>query len=151
MSIPEFLIPLLLAVIPGIEVRGAVLYSSFRGLGWFEGYVLPFIVSMAIVPLVYLGFEYILEKFMKLKFVQRKVMTIRAKVSKYVDKYGFWGLMLFVAIPLPGSGLYTGTLGALILGLEEKKAIPALYLGNLLAFLFVFAMTRASLFSPVFL
>ncbi len=141
MPIPEFLIPSLIAVIPGIEVRGAVVYSTLRGLGLFEGYVLPFIVSMAIVPLVYLGFEYIFEEFMKLKFVQRRVMRIRAKVSRYVDKYGFWGLVLFVAVPLPGSGLYTGTLGALILGLKDEKAIPALYLGNFIAFIVVVCLT----------
>ena len=140
MPIPEFLIPTLMAVVPGVEVRGAVVYSSLKGLGLFEGYVLPFIVSMAIVPLVYLGFEFVFDRFMRYGFVRKRVMAIRKKVSGYVDRYGFLGLVLFVAVPLPGSGLYTGTLGAIVLGLEDKKTIPALYVGNFLAFVLVLCL-----------
>ena len=141
MLLPDFLIPSLIAIIPGIEVRGAIVYSSLRGLGWFEGYALPFVVSMAIVPLVYLSFEFVFDRFMRYSFVRKRVMAIRKKVSRYVDKYGFLGLVLFVAIPLPGSGLYAGTLGSLVLGLKEEKAIPALYLGNFFAFIIVLCLT----------
>ncbi len=50
-----------------------------------------------------------------------------------VDKYGYWGLALFVAIPLPITGAYTGTLGAWVLGMDPKKTFLAVALGALIA------------------
>ena len=138
--IPSYLVPLILSVTPGIEVRGAVLYSKFAGLGLVSGYLLPILASTLIIPLVYVGVYYLLDLFMAFSLVRKIILKTRRKVSRYTEKYGFWGLLLFVAIPFPGSGLYTGSLGAAILGIRKRVAIPALLIGNLLAFFIVLGL-----------
>jgi len=50
-----------------------------------------------------------------------------------MDKYGFWGLMIFVAIPLPGTGAYSGSIAALILGMNKVKAFISISLGVIIA------------------
>ena len=135
------IIPTLISIIPGIEVRGSVVYSRALGLGIFDGYILPLIISMLIAPVILLSFDWIVEMSMRIKFIGRILEKTREKVHRYVDKYGFIGLLLFVAIPLPGSGLYTGSLGAAILGMDIKKAIPALLIGNFIAFLIVLSLS----------
>lgn len=66
-------------------------------------------------------------------FFERFVEKARHKVKKEVDKYGFWGLMVFVAIPLPITGAYSGTLGAWILGMDKKKSILCVAAGVVIA------------------
>ncbi len=144
------LYPSLIALIPGIEVRGSIIYSYISRMSFFFGYFLPLLVSMAIVPIVYMGFDKLVSYSMRFKSIDKFMTKTRKKVSRYVDRYGFLGLMLFVAIPLPGSGLYTGALGAIILGLDKRKAIPALYLGNLIAFFLVYALVKSG-FMPTLL
>ncbi len=58
-----------------------------------------------------------------------------------VDKYGFWGLLLFVAVPLPFTGAYTGTILAWLLDTDWRKAFPAVGLGVIVAGLIVFLIT----------
>ncbi len=139
--IPNYLIPLILSITPGVEVRGAVLYSRFAGLGLFTGYILPILASTLIIPLVYAGVYYFLDLLMIFSPVRRMVLKTREKVSRYTEKYQFGGLLLFVAIPFPGSGLYTGSLGAAILGIKKRIAVPALLIGNLLAFLIILGLS----------
>ncbi len=58
-----------------------------------------------------------------------------------MDKYGFWGLALFVAVPLPLTGAYTGTILAWLLGMDWKKAFPAVGLGVIVAGVVVLLIT----------
>ena len=55
------------------------------------------------------------------------------KKSEQIEKYGYWGLLLFVGIPLPGTGAWTGSLLAVLFGLEKKKSLFCIFLGVLLA------------------
>lgn len=66
-------------------------------------------------------------------FFERFVEKTRRKVKKEIDKYGFWGLMIFVAIPLPMTGAYSGALGAWILGMDTKRSILSVAAGVLIA------------------
>jgi len=63
----------------------------------------------------------------------RYVERVRKKAHPYVEKWGFLGLVVFVAIPLPGTGVWTGSLAAYIFGIEKRKAISALIIGGLLS------------------
>jgi uncharacterized membrane protein len=60
-------------------------------------------------------------------------VKIDKKASKYVDKYGLLGLALFVGVPLPGTGAYSGALAAHLLGMEKKKAMIAVAIGITIA------------------
>jgi uncharacterized membrane protein len=66
---------------------------------------------------------------------------LRKRGKPIVDKYGFWGLALFVAVPLPLTGAYTGTILAWLLGMDWKKAFPAVGLGVIVAGIIVLLIT----------
>jgi uncharacterized membrane protein len=64
---------------------------------------------------------------------KKRLVKIDKKASKYVDKYGLLGLALFVGVPLPGTGAYSGALAAHLLGMEKKKAMIAVAIGITIA------------------
>jgi uncharacterized membrane protein len=68
--------------------------------------------------------------------------NLRKRGKPKVEKYGFWGLFLFVAIPLPITGAYTGTILAWLLGMDWKRAFPAVGLGVIVAGVIVLLITR---------
>ncbi len=74
-------------------------------------------------------------------------MARRAKAGagKNVEKYGFWGLMIFVLIPLPGTGVYAGTLAAYLFGIDRKRAFLANTIGIFFSCLIIWATTIAAM------
>lgn len=125
-----FAITALLALLPISELRGAIPYAAVRGMNLVEAAVLGTLVN-ALVPFIVYGFLSTLHKlFYRIgfyrRFFDRFVGKARAKVHKSVEKYGYWGLLVFVAIPLPVTGAWTGTLGAWILGMDRRKSCLAI-------------------------
>ncbi len=130
--------PLIISITPTLELRAAIVYSYVNSLGLIDGYVLPMIVSFLIIPIVYMSFDFVVNFISsRSRVVSNFLSSTRTKVKRYVDRYGLVGLTLFVAVPLPGSGLYTGTLGALLLGMKRKDAVVGLVVGNMLSMLIV--------------
>jgi uncharacterized membrane protein len=77
------------------------------------------------------------------RFFDRFVEKARVKVHASVEKYGYWGLLVFVAIPLPVTGAWTGALGAWVLGMEKRKSMLAIAGGVIVAGLIVTALVAA--------
>lgn len=133
----SLLMTLLFSILPISELRGAIPYAVS------QGYSIPVaaaiaIVANAFVPLIaYLFLESLHKLFYKIpvyrRFFDRFVEKSRAKVHAKVEKYGYWGLMIFVAIPLPVTGAWTGALGAWVLGLSYKKSFLAIAGGVIIA------------------
>ncbi|ASJ07245.1 COG2426 family protein [Thermococcus pacificus] len=136
----EFLQVFLLSLIPTFEGRYAIVYSIGRGYSLWEtllaaslGVLFLSVILPAVLPYidrVMLWLERTpLRKIahLYLYYVER----VRKKAHPYVEKWGFWGLFIFVAIPLPGTGVWTGALAAYILAVEENRAFLALLLGGL--------------------
>ncbi len=126
------ILSVLVTVIPWIELRGAIPLAVARG----QLSSIPFILvlnSLIFFP-VYFSLELFYSKFLKrFKFVQRKIESTRRRGKPYVDRFGFLGLAIFIGIPLPGSGVYTGSMLAWILGMDWKKGFVASVLGVLMA------------------
>ncbi len=74
-------------------------------------------------------------------FYLKYVNKARAKTEKYSRKYGFLGLTIFIAIPLPATGIWTGTIGAHLLGIPKKQTVTASILGGAISALIMFAAT----------
>lgn len=66
----------------------------------------------------------------------------RSKTEKLINKYGFWGLMIFVMVPLPGTGAYLGTIAAYIFGIEKNDAFAAISIGIVLSGILLFAVLK---------
>ncbi|MFA6935123.1 MAG: small multi-drug export protein [Sphaerochaetaceae bacterium] len=117
MELSDILYTVLLAVLPISELRGAIPYAFFKGMSLWGAALLSIAGNMLVQPLFYI----FISTFHKLLYVHwsfyqrifdKTLARARAKVSKQIDKYGYWGLMVFVGIPLPLTGAWTGTLGA---------------------------------------
>ena len=127
----------LFSLLPISELRGAIPYGMANELPLI--FLIPFcIVLNALVgPLVFLFLSTahrLLNHFSWYqKFFNFMVGRARKKVQAKVDKFGYLGLALFVAIPLPITGAYTGTLGAWVLGMKPKKTFLAVLLGVVIA------------------
>ena len=130
----------LISMVPLIELRGAVLYSQYLGLPIIPSYIICVIGNMLPVPVIYLFARKVLE-WGKDKPVIGRFFTFclekgKKGGEKLTAKAGrglFVALLLFVGIPLPGTGAWTGTLAASILDMDFKSTVIAVMLGVLLA------------------
>lgn len=128
------------SMVPLIELRGAIPISQGLGLPLVPSYIVAVIGNMLPVPVIYLFARKVLEwgadkpvigKFFT--FCLEKGKKGGDKLQEKAGKGLFWALMLFVGIPLPGTGAWTGTLAASILDMDFKSSITAVMLGVLLA------------------
>ena len=130
----------LISMVPLIELRGAIPVSQFMGLPIISSYIVCILGNMVPVPFIYLFARKVLE-WGKDKPVIGKFFTFCLEKGekggkKLTAKAGrglFVALMLFVGIPLPGTGAWTGTLAASILDMDFKQTVAAVMLGVLLA------------------
>lgn len=128
------------SMVPLIELRGAIPISQGLGLPLLQSYIVAVLGNMLPVPIIYLFARKVLEwgadkpvigKFFT--FCLEKGKKGGEKLQEKAGKGLFWALMIFVGIPLPGTGAWTGTLAASILDMDFKSSITAVMLGVLLA------------------
>lgn len=136
----NYMIVFLVSMVPLIELRGAIPYSRIMGLPLFQSYIVAIIGNMLPVPIIYLFARKVLEwgadKPMIGGFFTWCLEKGRRGGEKLQAKAGkglLWALLLFVGIPLPGTGAWTGTLAASLLDLDFKSSILAVMGGVLLA------------------
>lgn len=139
---------LIASSIPVIELRGSIPLGISLGLSPFYSFFLSMVGSMFPVPFLYFGIRPIFRLLMKQPFFEKHLGRLMEKTTSKSDqivKYGFWGLLIFVAIPLPGTGVWTGTLAAVLLNMRFKIAFPALFLGDLGAGIIVTSLSMGVL------
>jgi len=127
-----------ISMMPILELRGGLLTAGPAFLNVEMGRAIPLCIIGNLLPIPFiLWFITPIFNWMKgtrrLKPIVTKLETKALSKSDRIEKYEFWGLMLFVGIPLPGTGAWTGALIATLLGMRFKKAFPAIVLGVLLA------------------
>ncbi len=130
---------LICSMIPIIELRGSIPLGAGLGLSFWMNYLLSIVGNMIPVPFILLFIGAIIRWMKKVKhpvFLSKFAFWLERKVEKNrpkIEKYSFWGLFLFVAIPLPGTGAWTGSLVASMIGVKFSKALLAVALGVLTA------------------
>ncbi len=140
-GLPEWLGYVLVSWIPTIELRAAVPWAVAAD----ERVYLPVIwlASLAIFWPGYYFLELVYKRFPQEGWLHRKFEKIRAKAHPLMEKYGFIGLALFVAVPLPMTGAYAGTAASWLLDIEPKRAFLAVSVGVTSAFFVVWALSEA--------
>lgn len=141
MNLKGYLITFLISMVPIVELRGAIPIAESMGLSLLWYYPIAIIGNMIPVPFIYFFARKVLEwgKDKKLigKFFTWCLEKGEKGGKKLLEKAGttgmFWALLLFVGIPLPGTGAWTGTLAASFLNLGFKTSVIAVTLGVLLA------------------
>ena len=137
----KYILVFLISMVPIVELRGAIPIAEGLGLNIFLYYPIAIIGNMLPVPIIYLFARKVLEWGKDKKIIGKfftwcldKGERGGEKLKKSAGNQGiFWALLLFVGIPLPGTGAWTGTLAASFLKLDFKTSILAVTLGVLLA------------------
>lgn len=126
------------SMLPIIECRGAIPLGFGLGLPWWQTALLSIAGNLLPVPFILLFIRAFL-KWMagcRIKFFNKLSAWLDRKVQKHkgtIEKYSYLGILIFVGVPLPGTGAWTGTLIASVLGLESKKSFLAAVGGVLMA------------------
>ncbi len=136
-SVGKEVIVFIISMIPILELRGALLVAgSLLGVPVSVAVPISVIGNIIPVPFILLLITPIFQWMKGTKLFRPMVEKLESKAmskSDQIEKYEFWGLVLFVGIPLPGTGAWTGSLIAALLGIKFKKAFPAVILGILIA------------------
>ena len=135
---------LIVAAIPIIELRGAIPMGIALGISPLHAFIISYFGSLLPVPIIVFAFRPIVDWLKKtvLKDIVEKISSRALNKGQRIQKYGFIGLILLVAIPLPGTGVYTGTLAATLLNMRFKWILPAVMIGNLIAGLIVLFVSQ---------
>ena len=135
--IVKYLIIAFVSMVPIVELRGAIPIAEGLGLDIFIYYPVAIICNMLPVPIIYLFARKVLEWGKDKKIIGKFFTWCLEKGEKLKETAGnkgiFFALLLFVGIPLPGTGAWTGTLAASFLNLDFKTSVSAVALGVILA------------------
>lgn len=135
-GINKELVIFIISLMPILELRGGLLAATLLDVEFVRAAIICILGNVLPIPFVLLFLKYILKILAKWKFTTKIVNWLEKKVHdkrEQIDKYGYFGLVLFVGIPLPGTGAWTGALLAVMLDLNRKKSFICILLGVLMA------------------
>ncbi len=135
-DIGKIVIIAVLSMLPVIELRGGLIAAALLNLEGLLSFIICYIFNLLPIPFILLLINWIFKQFKKTKSLGKIVTKMELKVDKkkgQIEKYGYWGLFLFVAIPLPGTGAWTGALIAAVLGMNKKKSFLTIAVGVFVA------------------
>ena len=139
------LVTFLMAMVPVIELRGAIPYGVIAGLSVPTAFVLAVIGNLVPIPFLIVFTRKVFDWLKsKSEWLSNLVHRMEAKADKrkgLVESSEFLGLVILVAIPLPGTGAWTGALVAAMLNMRLKRAMPAITVGVLIAGVIVTTLT----------
>lgn len=140
----DILKTLFIGMLPVLEIRGAIPVGVAAGMDPWSAFFVGFVGNMLPVPFLILLTRKIIEWMKKHHILDKLTSFLERKGSQKaqtVQKYSFWGLFILVAIPLPGTGAWTGALVASLLDMRLKRALPAIAMGVIVAGLIVLLAT----------
>lgn len=136
-GIPDWLVVFIISVMPVLECRlGMFTAIVLLKMNPFLGFVISFLGNILPIPFILLLINWIFDLLKKVPGINKAIYWLENKTLKKrdkIDKYGIWGLLIFVAIPLPGTGGWTGALLASLLHLDRKKSFFVICLGVFIA------------------
>jgi uncharacterized membrane protein len=116
---------------------------------WYAAFVYCTLLNALVAPICWIFLATLHKLFLKMewyrKFFDRFIEKARDKLKQGVEKWGWFGIALFVAVPLPMTGAWTGTLGAWVLGLSKRKTMLAVIIGVFIAGAIVTAVMVAGI------
>lgn len=126
----------LISLLPVLELRGGLIAAKIMGVSFVKAFIICYVGNMLPIPFILLFIRKIfnwLKRFGKInKTIENLEMRSIRKADK-VKKYRLWGLLLLVAIPLPGTGAWTGALVADLFDIRVKYSLPVIAVGVLIA------------------
>ena len=141
----DILLTFLVAMVPVVELRGAIPFGVVRGLNLWTAIIASILGNLIPVPFIILFirkiFAWMRAHMPKLDGLVLRMEKKAEKNRAAVEKYALWGLVILVAIPLPGTGAWTGALVAAMMEMRLKRAFPAIAIGVAIAGVIVSVIT----------
>jgi len=142
----EILQLIILTLLPALELRASIPYGILvLNMGWVSVFLICIITNIILGILLYQFIDVIMNICLKIgflrRFYHRYVSKTQSSIRKYVERYGNFGVAIFIGIPLPGSGVYSGSLGAYLIGMKFKSFILANIIGVIIAGVIVTLVT----------
>lgn len=135
-KVPDELIVFFISLLPVLEIRGGMIAARLLEMSFAKAFLICYLGNMLPIPFIILFIRKIFDFLRKSKFFEKIILKLEQKTEKNKDKilrYKSWGLLIFVAIPLPGTGGWTGALMAALLDIRIKRSLPIIALGVLIA------------------
>jgi len=126
----------LISMAPVLELRGGIPLAIGSGIPPAAAFALCATGNMLPVPFIILFIRPVFRRLRRLRFLRgliERLESLAFRKSAKLDRYSFWALAVFVGIPLPGTGAWTGALIAALLDMDFKRALLAIFLGVLIA------------------
>lgn len=126
----------IISLFPILELRGGLIAAALLDVNPIVSFIICYIGNILPVPFILMFITPLFNKLKKTKLLSGLVNKLENKANKkkgQIEKYKYWGLFLFVGIPLPGTGAWTGTLIACMLDMDKKKTFLTVMAGVLMA------------------
>ena len=140
-GIPDWLVVFIISLCPILECRlGMFTAIVLLKMNPVAGFIISFLGNILPIPFILLLINKIFELLKKIPYINKPIYWLEEKTLKKrdkIDKYGIWGLLFFVAIPLPGTGGWTGALLASLLQKKKKKSFGIICIGVFIAGLII--------------
>lgn len=140
----DFLYTFLISISPLGEARVGIPYGVLKGVPVVYAFLIGWGANLFVYPLFYKGIKLSNEALWKSRWYKKSALYLskraKSKTQSSIQKYGLWGLMVFVMIPLPITGAYMGTLAAYILRMDYKKSLIAVNVGVTISCLIIATM-----------
>lgn len=143
-KVSDELVVMFISLMPVLELRGGMIAARLLEMDFIKAFAICYCANMLPIPFIILFIRKIFEFLRRFKFFSRIIDKLERKTEKNRDKvlkYKAWGLLLFVAVPLPGTGGWTGALMAALLDIRMKKSLPIIAIGVLIAGLIMSGIT----------
>lgn len=145
----DTLIAMLWSISPFGEAKVGIPYALLNGVNIYIAFFACFAANVLVFPVMTFFLDVVNRYFFRWYHYKKAAIFVarRAKdgAGKNVAKYGFWGLMIFVLMPIPGTGVYAGTIAAYLFQLGRKQAFLANTIGIFLSCLIVWGTTLAAM------
>lgn len=145
----DFLIAILWSLSPFGEAKAGIPYGMLNGLNVYLVFVTCFVANVLVFPLMLFFLDRINRYFLRWVFYKKSALYVARKAKtgsgEKIQKFGFWGLILFVMIPLPGTGVYAGSIATYLFKIERQKAFWANTIGIFISSIIVWSATFFSM------
>ena len=135
-KIPPELTAFVISLLPILECRGGMIAARLLQMPFLKAFVICYLGNMLPIPFIILFIKKIFAFLRRFKFFEKIIVKLEGKTERNKEKvlrYKSWGLLLFVAIPLPGTGGWTGALMAALVDIDMKRSLPIIALGVFIA------------------
>ena len=149
----EIISVLTVSAIPVSEIRGGLPLAIYYGFDPMDAYFISLIGNIIPIPFLLLSLEYLVSFATKIQFLDSiygKILKRIESKREFVEKYGYIGLIMFVSIPLPITGAWTGTLIAFLLQMNKIKSLISIFTGVCIAG-FIVLLTSLGVISVIFI